>query len=161
MDLSNLVEHQRILDQTICQNHNVTSQTTQNERILAFMVELGELANETRCFKYWSLKKASTKDIILEEYVDGIHFLVSLGIDLEFNAIGDVSNNDIDELSLKFIKVYHYAAQLSANFNIDNLKLLFNCYLQLGVMLGFQQEDIIKGYMLKNEENHQRQESGY
>lgn len=50
--------------------------------MLALLVEIGELANETRCFKYWSNKPASEREVILEEYVDGLHFILSIGIDL-------------------------------------------------------------------------------
>ncbi len=52
------------------------------KKMLALLVEIGELANETRCFKYWSNKPASEREVILEEYVDGLHFILSIGIDL-------------------------------------------------------------------------------
>ncbi|WFG97324.1 dUTP diphosphatase [Spiroplasma citri] len=32
--------------------------------ILAFLVELAEFINEQRDFKYWSVKPASTKDVL-------------------------------------------------------------------------------------------------
>jgi dimeric dUTPase (all-alpha-NTP-PPase superfamily) len=41
---------------------------------------MGELANEVRCFKFWSYKLPSEEKVILEEYVDGIHFITSLAI---------------------------------------------------------------------------------
>ena len=53
--------------------------------MLALLVEIGELANETRSFKFWSVKPASEKKIILEEFVDGIHFILSLGIECGFH----------------------------------------------------------------------------
>ncbi len=48
------------------------------KRDLALTIELAELANETRCFKYWSSKGPSEREVILEEFVDSIHFLLSL-----------------------------------------------------------------------------------
>lgn len=36
---------------------------------LELCIEIGELANETKCFKYWSIKKGN-KEEILEEYAD-------------------------------------------------------------------------------------------
>ena len=47
---------------------------------MALLVER-ELANETRSFKFWSTKGPSANEIILEEYVDSIHFLLSLLIE--------------------------------------------------------------------------------
>ena len=38
---------------------------------LELLVEIGEFANETKCFKYWS-KKNPQKDLMGEEYADCI-----------------------------------------------------------------------------------------
>src|SRR5699024_12798011 len=71
---------QQKLDDYISKNHQLDGENLLEERFLALLVETGELANETRCFKFWSKKEASTKEVILEEYVDNIHFLLSLGL---------------------------------------------------------------------------------
>ncbi|MEG2909687.1 MAG: dUTP diphosphatase, partial [Erysipelotrichaceae bacterium] len=81
--VKDLYEMQDKLDQRIFDEHGITRIETMNRRMLALLIEIGELANETRCFKFWSNKGASSKDVILEEYADGIHFLLSLGIDLK------------------------------------------------------------------------------
>ena len=39
------------------------------KNVIEFLVELGEFVNETKVFKYWSIKK-SKKDKVLEEYAD-------------------------------------------------------------------------------------------
>lgn len=39
-------------------------------------MEFGELANETRCFKYWSIKPMSDKEVILEEYIDCLFMIL-------------------------------------------------------------------------------------
>ena len=41
---------------------------------IELLVEIGELANETKCFKYWS-KKEPVRELVLEEsdYRDKIH----------------------------------------------------------------------------------------
>ncbi|MDA6141611.1 dUTPase, partial [Escherichia coli] len=66
------------------------------KRLLAFIVELGECAQEHRGFKYWSKdQQPRTKAVrvpammeedkeyynpLLEEYVDGLHFVLELGL---------------------------------------------------------------------------------
>src|SRR5690625_909139 len=70
---------QRELDNYIESNNDLHNKDVFQEKYLALLVELGELANETRCFKFWSMKPPSDKKVILEEFVDGIHFLLSLG----------------------------------------------------------------------------------
>jgi dimeric dUTPase (all-alpha-NTP-PPase superfamily) len=160
IDLNSLKELQKALDQKIYDKHHIAFDKTINERILAFQVELGELANETRCFKYWSLKEASSRDIILEEYVDGIHFLVSLSLyfdfDLRFNAV-----SKYNDLTQQFLTVFKDSALLNDDFSLVNIIKLFEEYLSLGIMLDFDNDTIIKGYKDKNETNHQRQENDY
>ncbi|MDF9866616.1 dimeric dUTPase (all-alpha-NTP-PPase superfamily) [Bacilli bacterium PM5-3] len=159
-DLNLLCSYQDELDKKICKKHNISSKDTVTERVLAFLVELGELANETRCFKYWSIKKASGKEIILEEYVDGIHFLVSLSNELNMNLIFDVEKSDVS-LTEQFVDIFSDAKNLKNNFNNDNLSALFIKFLTLGLGLSFDQDAIISGYLEKNKTNHQRQEENY
>ena len=54
MNISELYEMQRELDNRICKEHRLEGMNLVPSKILALQVELGELANETRCFKFWS-----------------------------------------------------------------------------------------------------------
>lgn len=54
MDLSKLFEMQRELDERIVREKGLEGQNLLPNKILALQVELGELANEARFFKYWS-----------------------------------------------------------------------------------------------------------
>lgn len=56
------------------------------EKLLAAIVELSELANASRCFKYWSKKEAEPKERLLDEYADIFHFLLSIGNTMNFTA---------------------------------------------------------------------------
>lgn len=151
---------QKKLDEKILLNHNITSKKTILERILAFQVELGELANETRCFKYWSLKEASEESVILEEYVDGIHFLVSLSLEFDFDLVFNIESVDKSKTK-QFLDVFVASSNLEKNFSSESLIKLFKEYLILGVLLGFNNENIINAYIDKNKTNHIRQENNY
>ncbi|WP_291568584.1 dUTPase [Clostridium sp. UBA2485] len=48
------------------------------ERILALATELGEFANETRCFKYWSDRRQGDFDKICKEFADILAFVPSI-----------------------------------------------------------------------------------
>ncbi|MEG0283409.1 MAG: dUTP diphosphatase [Erysipelotrichales bacterium] len=160
-DLSILSKPQADLDKTILDNHNIIDvSTTTNKRILAFLVELGELANETRCFKYWSLKEASANDIVLEEYVDGIHFLTSLTNQLDMKPTFEIETTKRD-LSELFIEIFSFANKLKNEFNKENLEEIYKVYLNLGFNLGFDNDSIVDAYFKKNEINFKRQEDGY
>ena len=55
MDITQLFDMQRALDAYIQSNRKEQTDVFR-EKGLALLVELGELANETRCFKFWSKK---------------------------------------------------------------------------------------------------------
>lgn len=55
-----------------------------SDRILALFTEVGEFANATKCFKYWSKKPSESKERLLDEYVDMLHFWLSIGNTMKF-----------------------------------------------------------------------------
>lgn len=150
------------LDERIFKNHDTSRKATQVDRILALMVELAELANETRCFKFWSLKGASEKYVMAQEYVDGIHFFLSLGLDLN-QPFDELKAHDCDEASLSevFVKVFSTIVALKDNFNVENYHEAFTWYLSLGKALDLSEGEIENHYLQKNKTNHQRQDENY
>lgn len=158
-----LYEIQDTLDKRIFEKHEVTREETTIRRLLALLVEISELANETRCFKFWSEKGASEKKVVLEEYVDGIHFLLSLGIDLKCTP-DQIASETLDEhsdLTELFITVYEKCCLLRNYFCEEMYLEAFEKYLEIAEVLGFTNEDITKAYLAKNEENHHRQDTNY
>ncbi len=161
IDLKELYSLQLGLDEEIASKHNVSYESTFHRRLLALLVELGELANETRCFKYWSNKSASDKETIIDEYVDGLHFLLSLGIPLKTDKyVYEFSKSYVD-LSKQFLNLYSLVSSLHEHYEIEQYIECFNTFLTLGASLGFTSEDIIKAYKNKLEINYQRQNNNY
>lgn len=163
MNLTKLFEMQRELDTRIEKLHNLESSELFSKKTLALLVELGELANETRCFKFWSLKAPSEKTVILDEFADGMHFILSLGILLKAENQIDLSSEKFldNEPTEQFLKVYQLISELNVNRSIEKLNEVFVAYLDLGKLLGFSDKDVEKAYFAKNEVNHKRQDSGY
>ena len=152
---------QKDLDQYISEKHHLTDQDLFQEKYLALLVELGELANETRCFKFWSTKSRNKKEVILEEYVDNIHFILSIGIEkgLEIESI-PFDNSKLTETE-QFNVVFQKCVLFYNDPTRENYIQLFRSFLQLGNMLGFNEKDIQEAYMAKNEINYERQQVGY
>jgi dimeric dUTPase (all-alpha-NTP-PPase superfamily) len=180
-DLHTLAEMQDKLDQKVTEKFNITEDTV-NKRIIAFKVEFGEFLNEHKFFKFWKEKREPNrytleikpttgdplqnftfknydKDPLLEEYVDGIHFLLSIGNHRKY---------------IKYIHAFH--AMECDTENLEHLALLifnnpinssgkwlecFHHYLYFGHLVGISAEDIEQAYMLKNKINHDRQANGY
>jgi len=161
MNLQKLFQLQNTLDHRIETQHHLEGVTVFNKKILSLQVELGELANETRCFKFWSTKEPSSKDVILEEYVDCLHFILSLGIEKNYQDINLNVKDSICELSEQFLDLYITISTFITSPSIDNYLNIFQNFLSLGQSLGFSQEDIENAYLYKNKINHERQDNGY
>lgn len=83
-----LFESQKELDKFIIESKNIqiTEKELMTDTLMALSVEVSELANEIRSFKHWSNKGASERGIILGEYVDVLHFFLSIGNQLGFTG---------------------------------------------------------------------------
>ncbi|SMP66591.1 dUTP diphosphatase [Anoxynatronum buryatiense] len=161
MNWNHLFDMQAQLDKHIQQNHRLEAEDLTGRKILAFQVELGELANETRCFKFWSLKPPSPPSVILEEYVDGLHFLLSLGLSLgyRFDQLEEVPAA-VDSCD-QFQRVYRAATYFERETSAENYHQLFQEFMALAVKLGLTPEGVMEAYVAKNTVNFQRQDEGY
>jgi dimeric dUTPase (all-alpha-NTP-PPase superfamily) len=183
MNLSKLFEIQAKLDKRIVEKHNLQGEDLLPKKILALQVELGELANEWRGFKFWSKDQSprnyclpcqvSTvkhicKNPLLEEYVDCLHFILSIGFDLGLTR-DYVDGSTESDILTQFRKIQHYITLLDGAIehqcNISTMQWYyyhpFSLFIGLGEMLGFTWEEIEAAYMDKNKVNHERQDDGY
>ncbi len=162
MNIDTMFELQKVLDNHIKEKHNLEEENLIERKILALLVEIGELANETRCFKFWSIKPPSSKDKILEEFVDGVHFILSIGLDLSFNPGFELKVRE-KEMSIidQFLSIYQQIAEFQMNHTKDTYEEILTEYFNLGRLLGFSTEEIMFAYISKNEINHERQKQGY
>ena len=161
IDLTDLYQAQRQLDEHIQTQHGVDYRSTRSKRTLALLVEVGELINETRAFKFWSLKAPSEKPIIVDEYADGIHFFLSLGLDVgSHKMVYEIitPSHDIVEQALS---VYETVMSLHQGFTITTLEVAFQAYLNMMILLGFDTQDVVDGYFKKLGVNYTRQQTNY
>ncbi|WP_227396810.1 dUTP diphosphatase [Jeotgalibacillus aurantiacus] len=179
MNLSKLFDMQRKLDERIGREHPPQpGEDRMAKKILALQVELGELANEWRGFKFWSNDQEprskgewirSTgiengkfidvyKNPLLEEYVDCLHFILSIGNSLENMNVTFYSKKH-ENLLTQFIEIQGTIYELIAF--PGEFGLLLSEFIGLGEMLGFKWEEIEEAYIQKNEVNFARQDNGY
>ncbi|MFA5421246.1 MAG: dUTP diphosphatase [Bacilli bacterium] len=161
IELKELYKLQGELDRRIAENHQTSYAKTNDDRLMALIVEIGELANETRCFKYWSNKGPSPRAILLDEYADGMHFLLSLGIPLNASK----TKYEIKEVNISLTRHFHllYKAvvELVESYDINHYTNAYQLFLNLIPGLGFTVEDVIKAYKAKLDVNYQRQNTNY
>ncbi len=212
MNLQKLFEIQAKLDKHIVKGKGLEGQNLLEEKILALQVELGELANEWRGFKFWSNdQKPRTKLIckycegngytedwhgneeqgnlvsypeicndcggigiveevnpLLEEYVDCLHFILGIGIEINYE-FGAFLKWQSANITSHFNDLFHAITTLRESIESDseeeekqeNFNELLAGFLGLGDMLGFTWEQIEQAYLDKNKINHERQLNGY
>lgn len=168
MKLDKLFEMQRALDARIIDEKGLRGVDLVPNTVLALHVELGECANEWRGFKHWSIDQQPRTEKLLVEYVDCLHFILSLGLRLgvsfeykfedlkkEFTGVNEAFRHTFNWLSsLDFV--------LSTKVNpISCYSQLLNVFIALGNLLGFTWDQIESAYIAKNAVNHERQANGY
>ena len=161
IDLSSLYAKQTELDARIAENHNVSYATTRERRILALLVEIGEFANATRCFKYWSNKPSEAQDIVLDEYVDGLHFFLSLGIDIKTSKKTYNHAKHADNLTKQILEVYRLASIFYKKQDEKSYIKAFQAFLNIPVLLKVRWSTVEKAYYKKLGENYHRQDTNY
>ena len=161
IDLTNLYQKQAELDQRIADNHHVSYETTRERRILALLVEFGEFANATRCFKYWSNKPSEALDIVLDEYVDGLHFFLSLGIDIKAGKKVYHYTKHADNLTKQVLEVYRLSANFYKNQDEKSYVKAFQAFINIVPLLKVRWTTIEKAYYKKLGENYSRQDNNY
>ncbi len=161
LKLEKLFTMQKELDAFI-QNNRVEKTDVFQEKGLALLVELSELANETRSFKFWSTKGPSAREVILEEYVDSIHFMLSLGIEKGFDNLEKWPIEEVSgDLTAVFLKTTESIIFFLNELSMEAYKKVWIHYGAIAKHLKFDPEEIIAAYISKNEENYKRQKEGY
>lgn len=127
---------------------------------LELLVEIGELANETRYFKYWSNKKMNI-DLVKGEFADciimALYFFDVFNVSLaeEFVKVDDFDNVDI------FTRLYELGVMFYKDDNKEIIKEFFSTLITLGYIIGFTDEDIIDFTLAKIERDKERFEEGF
>ncbi|UAT29525.1 dUTP diphosphatase [Bacillus badius] len=197
MNLTKLFPVQKVLDERIMDKHpELKGQNNLDWKILALQVELGECANEWRGFKKWSHDQKPrtreilvqcdlcgewtdythevegitvTKNYLLEEYVDCLHFILSIGLEIKFNRYHWIGNYQRPEtITEMFLSLFDEIATFSNYVKGESMEFpwlaystVVEAFLELGEMLGFTWEQVEAAYMAKNEVNHERQLNDY
>lgn len=204
MKLENLFQMQKELDNRIVEDKGLQNVDLLDKKCMATIVEIAELSNEWRGFKYWSTNQEPrtkvtkqcyacngtgrtggllddpvpdcwncngtgivNKNPLLEEYVDVLHFILSIGNDLGIRQDFDFTVSGVNDIMTLFAMInrnlitlwweHHNGIGSASSLYITTVEH----YLRLGELLGFTWEEIENAYMDKNKVNYERQEQGY
>lgn len=114
--------------------------------------------------------KIGFRNPLLEEYVDCLHFFLSIAgqLDMEPHKVYVIDDELEGETTTIFTELLVMVARLQPNEEMDKEKTgflfraVFGVFVSLGEQrLGFDFDQITAAYMEKNKVNHKRQENGY
>ena len=157
-----LYERNKILDSEFMNKYINVDQDLHKKNCLELIVELGELANESRCFKYWSIKK-SNKDMVVEEYADCLLMVLYMFNYYNVVNIYTIDNEYSDDILFVFNDLIRMCTKFMDDININEEYLMnvFNYLLHLGKLLGFTKEEITLACYNKIMKNEERLNSNY
>ena len=181
INLKELFDIQKTLDAYIAEKRGLvlTERISLMKRFFAGIVEFTECANDHQeSFKDWKPEN-SPKPTTLEEYVDGLHFILSSGNNLAAaGLIPDPSVEEYlpmvkdfaegtgkDEIVMTYftdsivleVELFTGLQQDEKEYLAEDYHELVCTYLGLANQIGFTTEEIVSAYLEKNKENFARQ----
>lgn len=181
INLKELFDIQKTLDAHIAEKRGLvlTERTSLMKRFFAGIVEFTECANDHQeSFKDWKPNN-QPKPTTLEEYVDGLHFILSSGNNLAAaGLIADPTNEDYlpmlkdfaegtgkDEIVMTYftdsivleVELFTALQQDEKEYLAEDYHELVCTYLGLANQIGFTPEEVIAAYLEKVKENFARQ----
>ncbi len=133
-------------------NNTFTDSEMVKKNKLELLVEIGELANETRYFKYWS-NKPMDMELVKGEYADCVimtlYFfnILNIQLDEEFKEIDKLDKVDI------FARLYKLAIDFYYTDDKEIIKEYFATVIALGYLIGFSDQEIIDATITKINNN--------
>ena len=147
MDIKKMLEAQKELDKANMKKGGLTEYPLEMVQT-AYRVELGELLQEWKQFKFWKLNKGEIdREKMLEEWADCMHFALSLFIQEEIEE-------DISEYC-SYLETYEIIERCF------NLYFVLENTLALGLKLNYTLEELEQAYWKKNKINWDRIENNY
>lgn len=157
MKLTELFENQATFEKNIIENTSIKENVVGDNNVqeilfLALQVKVGELANLTKCYKYYYVKPNLSKHKLIIRYTDALRYLLSIGNRHQFNIIetSDLNNQiESEEIIQIFSTMYDDISLLKKSIKDDlyleglNLyRKIISTYIHLGKLLGLSQQDI-------------------
>ncbi len=161
LNIKDIYKETKHLDELFALQYDIRSQEIIKKYKLELLVEFGELANETRCFKFWSTRQTGDKEKVLEEYIDCLFMILyfcnitNVSLEEEFPVVEE------KDIITTFLTLYEYGNDLSKNLERETIKKLLVEILYLASLLDFTLDDLVRETKKKSLIIQERLESDY
>lgn len=154
MNIHILLNQEKELIKNIAIDDTLNDYTLFARKHLQLHIKMSDLANETKCYKYWVGEIDSVNlENVFQKYISCFHQILFLGLDGNFEDLETVTAQSTDScLSDQFLNLYIDINDSIMSSSEDHFATLVEDYLTLGSCLGFSEEQIIEGLCECNEE---------
>lgn len=103
------------------------------------------------------------KNPLLEEYIDVIHFTLSIALEYGYteHTYKQPKQTDLTDRALDIVYLLSSLPYVQDKVRHNHIGLIFDYVIALGEQFGFTEELVIDAYLEKNKVNFERQETGY
>lgn len=149
MYIHNFFEVQKQINKDLILDEKLTAYKLNARKSLHLHVKISDLADETKCFKYWEDDSlVINKDVVFKKYLSCIRQILALGIDNNYCEIEEVIVRPNDYcLSDQFLNLYIDLNDLIISPSADHYVTLFEDFISLGITLGFSEASIVEGIL--------------
>lgn len=149
MNLEKFFNLQQNLDNQIMKVNVSSSQSLITKELLALQVNIGQLANETNCYKYWNSCNYFDKKAVLKHYVCCMHFIISLGVTKNYKDVGTIPSMLSYDITEQFINLFIDINDFIVSSSRDHYATLLEDFLNLGKLLNLTENEIENGFYNK------------
>lgn len=162
MDIKKMLKAQKELDKANMKKSGLNEYPLEMVQT-AYRVELGELLQEWKQFKFWKINKGEIdRDKMLEEWADCMHFALSLELFVVEKLEVNFANKDYTKslnLKIRYLDKNDIYETLDSCYEINST--ILNDTIALGLKLNYTLEELDEAYWRKNKINWERIEGGY
>lgn len=150
------------LDDIFMNKYIATEDKLYEKNCLELIVELCELANESKCFKYWTIKKPD-KELVLEEFADSLLMVLYMFNTYNIDSVSTVVVDSSDDILLEFNVIIRMCTNLMNRDGITDMFLyeIFTRLIHIGKLLDLSDNEIIDACYKKIIKNEERLNSDY
>ena len=158
--LKKIYERNKELDHIFMKKYEAKEPLYFEKNCIEFLVEFGEFVNETKCFKYWTIKKPKMEDVY-EELADCITMILTMYYVLKMD-ITDLKEHHKSTNVLEVINyIYSQGSNLMTKINEDLVKDILANLFYLAELLELDKEEIYRVLTYKQDKVEERLNSDY
>lgn len=159
MNWNDIYDRNKILDSHFDEKYLETEPLLFEKNCLELTVEIAEFANETKCFKYWTVKPMKQEET-LEECADVIMMLLYFYNHLNVSKI-KVERIESKDILKDFNHIFYLSTTLMEDCKKETLNEIFGYLLGIASNLGLEEEMLLAACDKKIHKVEQRLKEEY